>query len=515
MGTWAPTPIAARLTKAQLQNTILDVLGVTVDDAALMGIPNDLVKETGFVTAVEAQPFSSAHVVGFSALAKAVVAQLDAAKSAQSVANCADTTAACGGNLVAKLGLKLFRRPLLVEETERFQGLFTTLSQIAGVSFEQVYRGLVSTMLQSPQFLYKMENETLGTPMTARGTTGYELASRLSFYLWQSAPDDALLQFAADIDAAGGTAVPAALNAQIDGMMADKTRFARSRDTFWGDYTHASTAAFADAMPDVAVELRQSVKAAFGRLSGDGAAEVPLQGMFTTKSMVMTPKVAELLGLTSMGPGPQVYDTSALPQRVGLLTHPGFLGAIGSVSFVSRGTLLSRRVLCREIPQPPPGIQEAIDDARSKALNLTPKGASEFRFSLGGPCLVCHQAFEPISYAFERFDVLGSYREKDGMGRDLFTAGYLQGPDNMPIGQYAGVQELMDLLFASEETSKCLVSNMLEFASGRDAKLAAGTATIDSAHTAFRSGGGAFSHLVRSIALAPSMQALTVLAPAP
>lgn len=512
-GVSARFPLAARLTKAQLRNTILDLLGVTIDDAALNEIPNDLIKETGFVTGVASQPLEPKHLLGFASVAESVASQVDATALAQALAQCADATAACSTELVSRLGLKLFRRPLLTEESQRFQTLFTTLAAIEGAAFGHVFRGLLSAMLQSPQFLYKLEMETLGTPGTDRTTTGHELASRLSYFIWQSAPDDGLLTFAAKLDNSKGGIDPAELRTQVDRMMADTPRMSRARDTFWADYTHASSASFQDATPELAAELKQSVVGAFNRISGDGAPEVPLQSLFTTTKMVMTPGVAELLNLPPAGAGLQEYDTADLPQRVGLLTHPGFLASIGSVSFVGRGLILSQRVMCREIPDPPESIGDEIAAAQTETLNLTPKGASEYRFGLGGPCLACHKAFEPVSYAFERFDVLGAYTEKDAAGRDLFSAGYLQGASGESLGDYQDAVGLMTLLAASEETSKCFVQNMMEFATGRH-RAGADQSAIDAAHSAFKQEGGTFSPLVRSIALAPTLRALKVANPA-
>jgi hypothetical protein len=507
-------PLAARLTKAQLKNSIADVLGVTVDAAKLAELPADFINETGFETAVEGQALSFNHVLAFSSIAWSVAQQLDVAQSAQAVAQCADTAAACTSKLVPALGLKLFRRPLAASELQRFEALATSLVAIPGASFEQVYRGLVSAMLQSPQFLYKLEGETVGTAGMSRLTTGYELASRLSFYLWQSAPDDQLLAFAAQVDAAGGVIDQAALGAQVTRMAADPVRLARARETFWGDYTHASTASFQEAGAELGPELRQSVLATFNRLSGEGAPEAPLQSMFTATNMMLTPKVAELLGAPSMGEGLQAYDTSAMPQRAGLLTHPGFIAAVGSTSFVGRGLILTGRVLCRGVTTPPPGIEAEIKMAMAGTAGLTPKGASEFRFGLGGACVACHKTFEPVAYAFERFDINGKYAETDNMMRPLYTQGYLQDGGGGVIGEYQGVPELMALLAASEETSKCFVSNMFEFASGRKPASSTDVAAVNAAHTTFSTEGGAFSHLLRSVALSPALQGIKVLAPA-
>jgi hypothetical protein len=501
---------AAWLTKAQLKYTVLDVLGVSVDDAILSQIPYiSPYRGYGIVEGEQA--------LGLGRFAKSVVAQVDPTASATALAQCADTSASCATKLVSRLGLKLFRRPLLAEESARLQTLFATLTAVEGATFDQVYRGLLSAMLQSPQFLYKLEFETQGTPGEARATTGFELASRLSYFLWQSAPDDALLNFAAEVDDSAGKLNAAKLRLQIERMMSDAARFNRVRGTFWADYTGASFAAFDGATPELAAELRQSVVASFSRLAGEGAPEAPLQEMFTTTKMRLTPKVAELIGLPSAGEGLQEYDTQALPQRVGLLTHPGFLAAMGSTDFVRRSMHLSLAVLCREVTPPPESNVPERIDALGNTGSLTPKEASEYRFAAGPTCIVCHKTFEPIAYAFEQFDVMGVHRAKDDMAQDLFTSGYLQDSGGSSLGEYAGVPDLMNLLSTSEETSKCFVRRMLEFASGRRPERAdrADRAAVDAAHAEFIREGGAFSHLVRSIAFAPTMQALKVSNPTP
>jgi hypothetical protein len=469
------------------------------------------VKETGFVTAVNGQAFSAAHVLAHSQMASSVSLSIDPVALAQRLAQCADTTPACATNLTAQLGRRLFRRSMLAEEQMRFAALFTEVAAFPGSTFTHAARALLNAMLQAPQFQYKQEQETLGTPGEVRMTTGHELVSRLSYFLWQSAPDDTLLAYADRIAAAGGVIDPTALADQVLGMMQDTSKLARAREIFWSDYSHASSAAFQDAEPGQADELRESVKAAFGRISGDGGPEVPLKDIFTTTQMVMTPGVAKLAGLQPLAEGLQVYDTSSAPQRIGLLTHPGFLAAIGSTSFVGRGTFLSERVLCRVIVPPPvAAIEQAINDTATTTKDLTPKGASEYRLGLGGACQGCHLTFEPISYAFERFDVLGDYREKDLQGRELSTFGFLQDAGGNELGKYQGIGELMALLAASDEVSKCFALNMLEFASGHspDGILPA----IDAVHADFIQGGGTYSELVQAVALSPSMRALKVAA---
>jgi hypothetical protein len=502
-------PLAARMTKDQMANSVLDVLGVVLDPAVLDSIPSDEVTESGFITAAEGQALAPAHIRGYSQMSRSIAAGIDPVALSQTLAGCADVTPACAAALSEALGYRLYRRPLLEEERTRLSTLFTTVAAFDGAGFEHAARAVLRSLLQSPQFLYKTELETLGQAGMERLTTGHELASRLSFYLWQSSPDEELLKFAASADAAGGMIDPAQLEQQVTRMMGDGAKLSRTRTRFWADYTHASTASFSDATPELAAELRSSVIAAYSQAAGEGGAELPLQNLFTTKKMLMSPAVAQLVGVAAPGASMQEYDTSGLPERVGLLTHPGFLASIGYTSFVARGVFITKRVLCRDLPPLPVGLEGEIKDAATSTKDLTPKGASEYRLGAGPSCAVCHKMFEPLAYAFERFDVLGDYRETDEKARPLFTAGYLQDAYGQSLGEYQGVAELMALLETSKETSRCFVNNMLEFASGHKPRGA--DQALDQAHTTYVAGGGTFSQLVRAIALNPTLRTIQVL----
>lgn len=496
---------AARLTRQQYANVIGDLLDVELAPDDLETIPPDATHEDAFVTWSGGQSFSTSHVEAYSALARRVAAEVDAAELFGAWSGCDEQSADCASEGIAAAGLRLYRRPLRTEEQESMESLFDVVESLDDATFADGADAVLRAMLQTPQFLYRLDDETLGTPGDSRRTTGFELASRLSFFLWQSMPDEELLALASQ-----GPLEEADVEAQVERMMNDP-RVERSLTTFWRDYTLASLASYPTVEPDVADDMRRTVVSTITRVAGVGVDEIPLPSLFTTTEMVLSPALAEMLGLEDIGEGDQVYDVSGSPQRMGILTHPGYLAGLGSTSFVGRGKAMSERILCRTIPSPPDAFAERLSEVAGLTNGETPRGASEFRFAQGSPCVDCHRTFEPIAMAFEQFDLQGRYTTEDDEGRDLFSTGYLQDVDGSSLGDVDDVTELMELLADRVETEECIAENLLSFASGLKASTA-DLGAIELASDQYQEDGQTFSGLVRAIATSPQLQSIKVAA---
>lgn len=496
-------PLAARLVKSQYINTVNDIFATTLTEEEIALIPDELVDEKSFVTVFDSQPLQSGHILAYAKIARAISERLDLNTFAEQIASCSEATNSCRNTLVANIGKQLFRRALSDDESDSYRSVFSEIAEVDGAEFTDALSATLRAMLQAPQFVYRTEQE-VSDDSVVQTVSGYELASRLSYFIWQSTPDESLLDFAEQMDANGFN--ESELRAQVDRLFAD-AKSERALNTFWSDYTLSSTSAIQDASEQEAEELRESVLRTVKRASGEGGSATPLQDLFTSTDMILTPDLAQSLGLTSKGSGYQVYDISAVEQRAGFLTHPGFLANIGSTSFVGRGTVLTERILCRKIPSPPSDITDEIDDTAAQTRSFTPRGASEFRFNLGGICLDCHKRFEPIAFAFEQFDVLGSHTEQDALGRDLFTNGYLQEINGDVGPSYQDVPGLMNILEQSEETSECFVSNMLLFGTGRLFVQQDGDA-ISLAHDNFINDGGTYENLLKAVALSPLFRSI-------
>lgn len=490
-----PDPLAARLNHTEYANTIEDVLGETLTQEERDLVPRDIPVGSSYSTTIQGQFFSAQYVLGYASVARSVVARVGADALLQEFGNCGLGDDGCIEAYVDTLGLQLHRRPLTDEQRTNYLDLVAAIE--AEANPEDAVLGVAEAMLQSPHFLYRVEEETNGEPGAVYQVDGYEMATRLSFFLWQSAPDEALLSFADSYD-------PEQLAAEVDRMILDP-KFARSRRQFWGDYTFASVAGFSAAEPEVREELRESLLATLDLVSGvDGPAQ-DLAALYSATDFVMTPAVAELAGAVPKGDSLEVYSSDEGEQRQGVLTHPGFLAALGTTSFVGRGLFMSERLLCQHILPPPSdaGTSDAIMDTAMQTEELTPRGASEFRFGLEPVCQICHTQFEPIAYAFERFDMEGRYTATDEEGRDLFSDGNLPAFLERPDIPFDDVQELFDGLATNEATYRCMVENMMEYATGYSARDADDSVLLG--QELFDAEGRTFEGLVRSVAENPQL----------
>ncbi|MEM6292455.1 MAG: DUF1588 domain-containing protein [Myxococcota bacterium] len=494
-------PLVGRLNHTQYAFAVEDIFGVPLTDDERAAIPRDLPVGSKYSTSVQGQFFSAQYVLAYAEVARSVVDRIGPDALAQQFGGCSVGDAGCSEAVIDGLGLRTHRRPLTDEQRDVYLELVATIEAEATPADAVV--GVAEAMLQSPQFLYRIEDETTGEPDSVYQADGYEFASRLSFFLWQSVPDAALLEAAGGPNADGNIEL-ADLGAEIDRMLLDP-KFARSRRQFWGDYTLASVAGFAAADPEVREELRESLLASLDRMSGVDAQPQDLSALFTGTDLLMTPAVAELAGATPKGDGLQLYATDEAERRHGVLSHPGFYAALGTTSFVGRGLFLTERVLCQHILPPPSddATAQAIMDTAMQTEELTPRGASEFRFTLEPICLTCHHQFEPIAYAFERYDLEGRYTLTDHEGRDLFSDGMLPEFLDRPAIPFADAEELFDGLADTETTYRCMVENMMEYSTGFSAQDAEDS--VLEAQASFQDEGRTFDALVRAVATSPQL----------
>lgn len=491
-----PEPLAPRLTHRQYANAVQDVLGEPLTDAESSSIPADIPVGSAYSSTVQGQFFSAQYVLAYAEVARSVVGRIGATTLVERFADCSPEQEGCLETYVYALGERLHRRPLTDDQAGVYLELAAAIE--AEASSEDAAAGIAEAMLQSPYFLYRLEDERTGDPGAVYRVDGYELASRLSFFLWQSAPDAALLDFAAGPEGDGSYDEDALAN-EVDRMLADP-KFARSRRQFWGDYTLASISGFSAADPEVREQLRESLLATLDRISGVDLPPEDLATLFTGTEFLLTGDVAALAGGVAKGDGLELYEAGELQERYGVLTHPGFLAALGTTSFVGRGLFMTERLLCQHILPPPSdeGTANAIMDTAMQTEELTPRGASEFRFGLEPVCLTCHTQFEPIAYAFERYDMQGGYTLTDAQGRDLFSDGNLPPFKERPEIPFADAHELFDGLAATDATYRCLVEQMMEYATGHSAALAEDS--VLEGQAAFETEGRTFDALVRAVA---------------
>lgn len=520
--------LAGRLTRTQHANVIRDVLGVELSEAELAaaagGIPREQPSTGLFRNGADGQAAADDYPLAFGLLAAAVAQRVDLPALSAGLPPCADD---CERAFVGELGKRLFRRPLSARESERFVALHVAV-RAEGLSAEQAGRSVIEAMLQAPPFVFRLERELSGPTGDKRYLDGFELASRLAFFVWDSAPDAELLRLAEAGTLDGSAAALPVLRQQAQRLLGD-ARARRMTRELVTDFAGTERAAFLGITPELRSALLESMVASVDQHLWQEQGRI--SGLFTTTRMTLEPSVAALLGLTPGAGGLEVHDVSGLPERVGWLTHPGFIAGMGDAQvgkIVHRGITLMVKLLCRQPAQLPDGLEATTADFNLTFAGLTERQRSEQRRAMALPvaeggsnapaCWACHSQFEPLAYGLDRFDAAGRYvGEVDAEGRPLPIDGWMT--DDLSLEEaarprYTNVAELMALLSESDAVQACMAEHFLAFSTGR-ASSAVEKAFALPVHARQRQAGGTLHAMVESVTTSELFRALASSGPAP
>ena len=443
----------SRLTRTQLDHTLRDLLGVTGNPSSSLTPDQSVGPFASNALAVPTDLIVQQH----QELAAKVALGVQSRQA--EIAGCDLATGDdCVRKFVTNFGLKAYRRPLLAEEVDAYATLFGVAQNPA-----DGFRLVLEAMLQSPFFLYHADVGTTGTPAeTPVSLTSYELAARLSYFLWDSMPDQTLF----DLAAAGGLDDEAVLAAQVTRMLADS----KAKDAVplfhlqWLDIGATQLGSLASSKPDL-VDAMLAETTDFANavvLSGDGL----MSTLFTAPYSYPRGELFGLYGVdqpSNFKAGTQVMLDAT--KRGGVLTQPGFLvkhyrgDAEGSV--VHRGIAIRENLLCTPIDPPPPDVNAT---ALPPADGTTAR--DRFKAHETGTCAGCHAQMDPIGLAFENFDGLGRYRTLDG-GVTIDATGELLDAGDDLAGKFNGVVELGKKLADSRTVADCLANQWFRFALGR------------------------------------------------
>jgi hypothetical protein len=496
--------VARRLTRWEYENSVADVLGVqmgtTLDSLILPDI-----RSNGFSNDVGGQLATVAQADAYSQAADSVGTVLAKTPSwLTPFAGCSQTSAACRDEIVGGLGLHLFRRPLSTSEVTSFGALFdATVAAGSSVAASDAAVVVVRAMLQSPQFLYRLESQAAPAGGgSVRPLDNYEIASRLSYFIWSSAPDDALLMAAQN----GGLSAPSAMRAQVARML----KSPRARETvqrYFREWLALDDLDDATRGPAFTPQLAADMKSETLNVVGDQLwdSSQPLLSMFQTRNTIVTPQLAAYYGLPVPAADGRA-SLSGLPNRVGLLTHASVLTINGdaNASIVERGLFMLRNVLCEDVGVPPPGATSVM---------LAPPTASQRQMSDARlqhqPCMSCHSTFDPLAYAFEPFDSMGATIVQDVNGNAVRQDGWLTHPA-APNTPYNDVASYMDLLVKDQRISDCMATKVAQFAWGR--AMGAGELCMlqDVRARMSASNGKTFADMITAIVANPDFQYTTL-----
>ncbi|WP_161966170.1 DUF1592 domain-containing protein [Steroidobacter cummioxidans] len=465
--------VTRRLTAEQYRNIVQDVFGGDID---LGGRFEPDMRVDGLL-AVGASRVSitAAGMEQYDAMGRAVAAQVVDQNHRDMLVACKPASPTvpdekCAGEFLSKVGRLLYRRPLTDQQLSAYMTAASEATRITG----DFYQGLglsLAAMLSSPAFLF-VEQIVEPDPEHKGGfrLDSYSVASQLSFFLWNSAPDSMLLSAAAE----GELQTKRGLERQVKRMKASPR------------LEEGVRAFFVDQLRFDEFEVLAKDAALFPKFSAQAAADAREQTMrtvldvvltrnadyreiFTTRKTFLTPELGSIYQVPIFKDGPngspddwQPYEFAADDPRGGILTQVAFTALhspAGRGSPTLRGKAVREIALCQTVPPPP------ADVSFSEFEDSTAHGASTARERLAAhatvpSCAGCHKIIDPIGFALENFDGAGEFRSVEN-GASIDPSGEL---DGISYGDAGGLGQAV---YNNPAAVACVVDRLSARALGR------------------------------------------------
>jgi len=369
---------------------------------------------------------------------------------------------AAARTILGKFAKRAFRRPVAPQEAERLLDLYKMARQ-RRESFEGAIRVGVQAILVSPHFLFHVEADGGAQSSAIRPISNWELASRLSYFLWSSMPDDELFALAER----GALSKPEVLRAQTLRMLRDP-RAVRLSENFAAQWLQLRKLAivspdsgqfpeFDDTMRD---SMRRETLLFFDEVVRSDRSVIEfINGKFS----YVDAKLAKLYGLK--GVSGDTFQRVSLEgkDRFGVLTHASVLTVTSNptrTSPVKRGKWILENFLGTPPPPPPPGAGN-LEEGTNRPKGLTLRQQLE-EHRKNPECASCHARLDPLGFGFENFDPIGRWREFEA-GNKVVSSGVL------PSGlKFSGVAELVAILSSKKsDFVRCLTEKLLIYGLGR------------------------------------------------
>ncbi len=395
------------------------------------------------------------------AVAAAAIADPSALAPYRSCTPTMPTDVECMRSFVAEFGFVAWRRPLDDIEVGRWANVGLTAAADFG-SFDKGLEFVVAGMLQSPNFIYQIEVGTATTDGSGqRKLSGYEMASRLAFFLLDTAPSVELLEAAAagELDSADG------VRAWAEQLILDP----RSRAAFGNFFEEVlylrklkEVAKDLGTYPGWSPYLAESMKVETIALIDDivWIKDGDFRDILDAEYTFVNQALADHYGVVY--PGPSGFQQVPVPpgeKRGGIFGHASMLSVLAHVSSSSptiRGKFIQERMLCYPIPPPPPGVVTDLPPASEGAQTMRERLAEHVENDV---CAGCHLIMDPPGLGLENYDGVGRFRTLDN-GAPIDAASDLDGEP------FEGALELGRILRERPRFSYCTVLNLYRHASG-------------------------------------------------
>jgi len=496
-----PTASLRRLTHSQYNHTIRDLLGDNSSPAGQFP-PEDFVN--GFKNQYASQNLSPLLEDAYSAAAEKLATRAFRNHDSHGLVTC-QPSAACRAEFIRDFGRKAFRRPLEPAELARYEALFQKPPDfLAGAQL------VVEVMLQSPNLLFRLEDTS--NPRWRP----YAAASRLSYALWDSMPDEPLLTAAArgELDTPQGVE-------KIARRMLDDPRAKDALDEFvseWLRFDRALTAVkerrtFPQFNPGTALATTEEARRFVSDLVWNNR---DFTQLFTAPYGYMN---GDLARIYKVDPPAADFDRVPFPadsERAGLLGQALFLAMTAKpdeTSPTARGLFVREQFLCQHVADPPPGVNTNLPPVtEAKPVTNRDRLAAH---TTNPTCAGCHHLIDPIGFGFEKFDAIGERRDRlkltfgeqvgeskdpkrkvSSVELDLDTKGQVAG---LPNSAFASPKDLGAVLAASPQCQECIVKQYFRYVNGR-METAADRPLIRQVFEQFRQSGFRFRDMMVAMA---------------
>lgn len=367
----------------------------------------------------------------------------------------------CAGNIIANLARRAYRRPVDAADISQLIQLYREGAAEGG--FDSGIRLALQKMLVSPEFIFRMEFDPAGaTPGSSYRVNDLELASRLSFFLWSSIPDDELLRVAEE----GKLSDPAVLEAQTRRMLSDPR--ARSLVTnFAGQWLYLRNIARIQpdpqAFPAFDENLRRAMREETERvIEATLREDRPVADLLDTDFTFVNQRLARHYGIDGVYGSEFRRVPVTDPNRRGLLGQASILAVTSYPNRTAptiRGKWVMEQLLNSPPPPPPANVPSLKDDATTRNMNMRERMEQH---RANPSCAVCHVRMDPLGFSLENFDGLGRWRDTVG-GAAIDSSGVL--PDGVAFDGPRGLREI--LMARKDRFVEAFTERLMTYALGR------------------------------------------------
>ena len=482
------TPLR-RLTNAEYVNTVSDLLG-DVSSLKLNFAVEATTEENPFLNNAGAQETPPELASEYLTAAEAIAADT-VANRLSGVLTCDPTTVGeqqCAQTFITSFGTKAFRRPVSADQSQALMSIWQ-VGRDTGGNFNLGIQAVITAVLQMPEFLYRFEMSPAVAGKTLVPLDGWDMATRLSYLLWNSVPDDTLFAAAQ----AGTLQKPADIAAQVTRMLTQpraQVIVMRFHDQ-WLQVAAINTLQkdpmkYPNFTSDVATAMQQEIRSVVNDVvfQGDGKVSDLFTAPYTYLNNVLG-KFYGVSGLTSTFTRADQATRGARP-AAGILTAGGILATYAdedNTSPTKRGKFIREAMLCQTLPPPPPNANPVPPVAQP---NQTRREAM-INHATDATCASCHQLMDQIGFGLEGFDASGTWRTTDN-GQPVDDSGMIIGTD--VAGSFKGPVELGAKLAASDDVATCAATQWFRFSFGRDPGTSDGdTCAVTQLHDTLKQGG--------------------------